>query len=64
MSKCYFCGEPTEGRKFVGKNFFTHEREEYDICEFCYGPDLEESEREHEEHLADVGKEKHRESGY
>ncbi len=41
MSKCYFCGEETNGRKFVGKNFFTHEREEYDICEFCYGPDLE-----------------------
>ncbi len=41
MSKCYFCGEETKGRKFVGKNFFTHEREEYDVCENCYDTDLE-----------------------
>ena len=41
MSKCYFCGEETKGRKFVGKNFFTHEKEEFDVCENCYGLDLE-----------------------
>jgi len=46
--KCYFCGEETKGRKFFGKNFFTNEKEEFDVCENCYGTDLEESEREHE----------------
>lgn len=56
MSKCYFCGEETKGRKFVGKNFLTREREKFDICENCCVTDLEEF--EHEEHLTKVGKEK------
>ena len=45
MSKCYFCGEETKGRKFVGKNFFTHERDEFEVCENCYGTDLEDEDQ-------------------
>lgn len=39
--QCYFCGEKTEGKKFLAENLDTHEKEILDVCESCYDEDLE-----------------------